>query len=224
VAKFKKEYLYTLIAGIFLLYIFTWLFFIVDGFIPIGTIEKQNWLLFWGSFLSFVGTVFLGFVATTQNNWANDMNKRLLQLEEDRMIPLLYIRKAQNIDGKAYIVNTTKRSPVGDVVGFGVKLTICDCKRNIVSSYVEELTVNDKKMHVFECINTDFLEIQSKKFVINLSDEMSLVSEVNFFLRFSLINLNGDNYFQDISFTLLNRIEISNFRITKAIKQPTPND
>lgn len=63
--------------------------------------DAHDYLLFYGSFLSFLGTVFLGFVALKQNNEANrvnkelmNLNKRMLSIEEAKFMPIIDVTKA----------------------------------------------------------------------------------------------------------------------------------
>lgn len=56
-----------------------------------ANIDRNNWLLFWGGFLSFYGTIFLSIVAIKQNKVANEMvieaneiSKKLISIEENR--------------------------------------------------------------------------------------------------------------------------------------------
>lgn len=44
---------------------------------------------FWGSFLAFIGTFILGAIALWQNKKVNDINERLLEIEEAKFCPML---------------------------------------------------------------------------------------------------------------------------------------
>lgn len=44
-----------------------------------GGIENDNWLLFWGGILSFLGTFFLGLVAMWQNEKVYSQNEKTLK-------------------------------------------------------------------------------------------------------------------------------------------------
>lgn len=44
---------------------------------------------FWGSFLAFIGTFVLGAIALWQNKKVNDINERLLEIEEAKYCPML---------------------------------------------------------------------------------------------------------------------------------------
>lgn len=74
--------------------------FAFNGFIPAGEVGKDTWLSFWGGFLAFYGTVFLGIVAvwqtgraSQQTDAANDLTRRLLSIEEQSRTPFLEIRR-----------------------------------------------------------------------------------------------------------------------------------
>ena len=56
-------------------------------------VEPKDWLQFWGSFLTFIGTVALGSVTVIQANYANKMNKRLVDFENNKMRPYVKINK-----------------------------------------------------------------------------------------------------------------------------------
>lgn len=59
--------------------------------------EAKDVLSFYGSFLAFLGTVALGVLALWQNKKANDINKRLLEIEEVRSVPFLHIDSALSV-------------------------------------------------------------------------------------------------------------------------------
>ncbi len=74
----KKTIVKILFAlGVFVvLYFLTWWIFISDGPFCTGVnIEKSDWLMFWGSFLAFAGTTFLGCVSYLQTQKANEINE-----------------------------------------------------------------------------------------------------------------------------------------------------
>lgn len=78
-----KTYFIFLLGGL-ALFVVTWLFFLGVGVIGVGVgLDKSDWLSFWGAFLSFIGTVFLGFVAIKQNELLHKENK---ELEEKRFV------------------------------------------------------------------------------------------------------------------------------------------
>jgi hypothetical protein len=51
--------------------------------------SASDWLLTYGSILSFIGTVVLGFVALIQNRNANEMNERMVTIQNQKFIPIL---------------------------------------------------------------------------------------------------------------------------------------
>lgn len=60
--------------------------------LPVGeNLKVENWLSFWGSFLSFSGTVFLGTIAYTLNRDSVRISERLLRLEESIRRPNIII-------------------------------------------------------------------------------------------------------------------------------------
>lgn len=125
--EFFKKYLGLLliifVVGIGISYLW---FALPIGF-PAGQIEKANWLSFWGSFLAFFGTIFLGLVSIWQNEnakqateKANAISEQMLKYEEEsRNRPFVilsdtsvYEKKkneiATNTDKKYILVETTK--------------------------------------------------------------------------------------------------------------------
>jgi len=81
---FFKEYKWWLIIVFVVPLVVSYSWFTYSGFIPLGNIDKGSWLSFWGGFLAFYGTFFLGMVAIWQNKQADKQNKRLLDIEESR--------------------------------------------------------------------------------------------------------------------------------------------
>lgn len=57
---------------------------IINALFGSGDIKVEIWLGFWGSLLSFIGTIILGAIAVYQNVKANEMNKSLLSIETRR--------------------------------------------------------------------------------------------------------------------------------------------
>lgn len=79
---FMKKYgiKLAIISGISLIGTYIW-FVIPAGIFPAGDIRKEDWLAFWGSFLSFCGTIVLGVVAVWQNEKVHELNRRLFEAE-----------------------------------------------------------------------------------------------------------------------------------------------
>lgn len=79
--------------------VLSYLWFIINGFIPIGDgLEKSDWLTFCAGFLSFTGSVVLGAVAIWQSKLAQiqsieatDVSKRMLALQEAEYVPIFTI-------------------------------------------------------------------------------------------------------------------------------------
>lgn len=57
--------------------------------------EAKDALAFYGSLLAAIGTIALGIVAIWQNEKANDINQRLLKIEELKAVPFLHIDMPQ---------------------------------------------------------------------------------------------------------------------------------
>lgn len=75
----NKHWHHLVIAAIPVLFICTYVWFVISGPVPVGkNLEKSDWLTFWGGFLSFAGSVALGVVAVIQNKQANDTNKKAI--------------------------------------------------------------------------------------------------------------------------------------------------
>ena len=89
-----KKYAPTIIVFSILLavYPFAGIFFLGNGFIPAGVgLEKSDWLAFYGSYTSLIGTMLLVWVAVKQNDRINTINDRLLTVEENRNNPYIVI-------------------------------------------------------------------------------------------------------------------------------------
>ncbi len=71
----------------------SYFWFATNGFIPAGNIGKANWLSFWGSFLAFFGTVFLGLVSIWQNDNAKQATEKANAISEQM---LKYEEKSRN--------------------------------------------------------------------------------------------------------------------------------
>ena len=70
------------IVGAIVVYLAIWLFFLLDGMIPTGNgLKKKDWLSFFGSFLTLIGTLFLGYAVYLQTERGNEINKRILNSE-----------------------------------------------------------------------------------------------------------------------------------------------
>lgn len=81
--KTNLRLLFLIILAISILFIpFTiWIFTKSNWVITTGTsLEKSDWLSFWGSFLSYLGTIILGLIALWQNYKLSEVNKRLVEL------------------------------------------------------------------------------------------------------------------------------------------------
>lgn len=84
--------------------------FLINGFLPLGVqLNRSDWLLFWGSVLAYIGTVFLGWLAIKQNKQiqnSNDdwqikffdiekrtleLNQKLIELEESKHTPYIIV-------------------------------------------------------------------------------------------------------------------------------------
>ena len=65
------------------MYVLAGLFFLFKGIIPSGDgLNKSDWLQFYGSFITLIGPLFLGWLALKQNESLLDINKKLLALEK----------------------------------------------------------------------------------------------------------------------------------------------
>ena len=103
---FFQKYKWRLAIGFFLPLLTSYFVFAFNGFIPAGEVGKASWLSFWGGYLAFFGTVFLGLVTVWQTNRANEQaseahktNLKLLSIEEHSRSPYLEImRDSCNIE------------------------------------------------------------------------------------------------------------------------------
>jgi len=72
IVKNKRKIVFICIVLAATLYFAIWKWFITDGDIPLGSdLSKSDWLGFFGGFLSFLGTTFLGVIALQQTNAIN---------------------------------------------------------------------------------------------------------------------------------------------------------
>lgn len=74
--EFFKKHIKWLFITFVVPLLLSYFWFALNGVFPSGEIAKASWLSFWGSFLSFYGTFFLGLVAVWQNTNANAEIKR----------------------------------------------------------------------------------------------------------------------------------------------------
>lgn len=87
--KFFKKYSILLLVIFFGGLLATWVWFAIDGIFSTGGMDKGVWLSFWGGFLAFFGTVFLGLVSIWQNENAYNISERMLKVEETKHVPVL---------------------------------------------------------------------------------------------------------------------------------------
>jgi len=98
IKKWKEKTIFIKIgfSGL-IIYCLIWFWFIIDGPIPVGkTLTKGDWLLFFGSFLSFAGTILLGIIALKMNKKMVQINENMARMNEDLLRVNLY-DKASNI-------------------------------------------------------------------------------------------------------------------------------
>lgn len=82
--KHKKALLILALASI-VFYMIIWLLFRSQGFIPSGYgLEKRDWLGFLSGYLTLIGSLIIGYFVYLQGKTANEMNKRLLEIEDRR--------------------------------------------------------------------------------------------------------------------------------------------
>lgn len=87
---FIKKYGTKISIALICLFVATYLWFIFRGGLPAGDgLEKGDWLAFWGSFLSFSGSVVLGAVSVWQNTQANETNRKAIT-ENQRVLQIQF--------------------------------------------------------------------------------------------------------------------------------------
>lgn len=76
-----KRYFITFIAISILVLIVSYVWFVFEKplFSTGAELKKSDWLGFWGSYLAFIGAVFLGTVSIWQNKQANETNKTMIK-------------------------------------------------------------------------------------------------------------------------------------------------
>lgn len=111
---FIKKYGTKISIVLLLLFVITYLWFIVRGGLPTGDgLNKRDWLAFWGSFLSFGGSVLLGAVSVWQNVQANETNEKMLK-ESQR---LSQVEFENDIKRNQYMRIITGAQQIGQRVG-----------------------------------------------------------------------------------------------------------
>lgn len=155
-------------------------------------LDSKTWLLFWGSFLSFIGAIFLGIVAIYQNFSLEETNKMMIlgssahldiqdypiitdnkieiHLINRKNIPILTVENCSaKINDKNVFVNTCYFADLGPNMGSHIYLDkpkelMGGVKLNL--SYVFESDNFIKilvDMELNTIVNNDRLEIQNKK-------------------------------------------------------------
>ena len=81
---FFQTYWKWLVSIFFVPLITTILWFNFDGFVPRGEASIDSWLVFWGGFMAFFGTISLGFVAVWQTNKSHKLNEKMLKSNEEQ--------------------------------------------------------------------------------------------------------------------------------------------
>ena len=91
------------------------------GFTPGANLNNQDWLSFWGSFLSFSGSLYLGYVAIKQNE--NIIQNERLEFEYE-MKPIIqcYLKTYKTEDKKPLIVLVEEN--IGKTIAFNVQLNV----------------------------------------------------------------------------------------------------
>lgn len=88
--NFDKKYGAKIFIALLSIFVITYLWFIFHGGLPTGEdLNKGDWLAFWGSFLSFGGSVVLGSVSVWQNIQANETNQRAI-IENRRVLQIQF--------------------------------------------------------------------------------------------------------------------------------------
>lgn len=97
--KLDKKTVFCILFGIL---IATYIWFLMPCGLPVGKeLEKADWLSFWGSFVSFSGTITLGIVAWKQTQNANQiaeeaqqLSKKTLEWEFEKSYPYVMVKTA----------------------------------------------------------------------------------------------------------------------------------
>lgn len=137
---YKKRWIWLLAVGGFLLLFFgipliiNWCYTKVKHF-------PTDWsggdaLQFYGTVLSFIGTVMLSILALRQNNKANDISERMLKIEETKEKPYLSLcglnNEGQKIDNYRYIIFFVEK--------FGTTFLNRDCRVENISNKLNSRT------------------------------------------------------------------------------------
>lgn len=150
------------ISVILLLFLFSYIWFaMIKGIFPAGdNLQKGDWLSFWGSFLSFAGSLILGIIAVWQNNRANELNERAI-LENKRINELqsewnkkaiLENRKISEIQFEhelkrneyTLIINGIQAisSRIYNIVQSTAEITTKEVDKSILKDYIESIILD----------------------------------------------------------------------------------
>lgn len=92
-ALFTQKYKWWILGTFFALiivYVLIYLCFLGNGLIPPGAeLRKEDWLSFFGTYLSFAGTLLISLIAILQSTFFEDRDKRRIADERKRAIQLI---------------------------------------------------------------------------------------------------------------------------------------
>jgi|GEM_PF-2042492 len=172
-------------------YSLIWLWFRTDGNIPTGDgLYKSDWLNFFGGFLTFIGTVFLGAVAIWQNKQANDSSKEVNKAADkanelsNKLIILTEqanetADKANEISRRLLYIEETRDMPIVDIEAANRCASIKGGK-----GYVDIEFTNKGKSDIRRIDFTD----SSIESIINLKMNESTPNTKNYMHEFKLEN------------------------------------
>ena len=203
IVKMDKKYIVLLILIFVIPLLVSYFVFAFNGFIPSGDVSKDTWLSFWGGYLTFYGTVFLGIIAIWQNNRAkeqadkaNELNEQLMNLEAKSKIGYFEVC----LERSKYPILTIFLRNVGDDF-VNIKSISININNSKDSNITDEL--NDYTIFIKD-------EIPIK---IPVSVSVKEIKNMPITIVFEMENSRGYDYIQKITFIYADPLKIKNTKI-----------
>ena len=203
-----------------LIYVFVYLAFKGNGFIPAGIdLEKKDWLAFLGAYLAFAGTVVVSIVATLQTKHFAEIEKeKMKQTRKKELQPIFSISMEginQQVAGTAEVFNLYDSStypkhknvtisienvssyPILNVIIFDkylFQLLKPNEKKTFQVAYSDSPDIQKWKKHLIEILESEYEHTDEgipKWFNINYDD----IDGNKMFQTFELKTFDGTNYY-----------------------------
>jgi hypothetical protein len=217
-----KKYIIAFLLISIIIFILTYIWFQIKGFLPVGPdLEKRDWLLFTSGFLSFLGTMLLGALALYQNiklDEANirshDISNRLLLLEEEEQIPLIDISLGKEILISNDIFGEGMVSAENLIFIYCEKekeegVSICFDIKNVSKVFIKQLNITRIRLTDLDVISDEILINNESK----IENEFTIigVNETNRIELFVQGKINENTMKNSMNFLLMIEFEIHTF-------------